>query len=118
MKEKIKKAFEGVTYDLVFARVFIAIFGYLVFAVWSIIDFATLSFIIPFLLIALQCFELHSLKKERRKDMELFIMACKLKDLARAMAEDFAYDLKRYKNLYGELPKEEETEKNKETKKE
>ena len=106
MKERIKKAFEGVTYDLAFAWVFIAIFGYLVFAVWPIIDFATLIFIIPFLLIAIQSFELHSLKKKRWKDMELFIMACKLKDLARAMAEDFAYDLKRYKNLYGELPKE------------
>ena len=50
--------------------------------------------------------------------MELFVMACKLKDWARAMAEDFAYDLKRYKNLYGELPEEEETEKKKETRKE
>ena len=79
MKERIKKAFEGVTYDLAFAWVFIAIFGYLVFAVWSIIDFATLTFIIPFLLIALQCFELHSLKKKRRKDMELFIIQVLLK---------------------------------------
>lgn len=51
------------------------------------------------------------------KERERFIIVCKLKDLARAMAEDFAYDLKRYKNLYGELP-EEETEKKKETKKE
>ena len=37
-----------------------------------------------------------------------------LKDLARAMAGDFAYDLKRYKNLYGELPEEESKEKTKE----
>lgn len=40
------------------------------------------------------------------KERERFIIVCKLKDLARAMAEDFAYDLKRYKNLYGELPEE------------
>ena len=46
--------------------------------------------------------------------MELFVMACKLKDLARAMAEDFAYDLKRYKNLYGELPEEKPKEEIKE----
>lgn len=47
------------------------------------------------------------------KERERFIIVCKLKDLARAIAEDFAYDLKRYKNLYGELP-EEETEKKQE----
>lgn len=35
------------------------------------------------------------------KERERFIIVCKLKDLARAMAEDFAYDLKRYKKLYG-----------------
>lgn len=52
------------------------------------------------------------------KERERFIIVCKLKDLARAMAEDFAYDLKRYRELYGELPKEEETEKKKETRKE
>jgi hypothetical protein len=28
-------------------------------------------------------------------------------DLIRAIAGDFAYDLKRYRQLYGELPKEE-----------
>ena len=38
----------------------------------------------------------------------------KLKELARAMAGDFAYDLKRYKKLYGELPEEETKKENKE----
>lgn len=48
------------------------------------------------------------------KERERFIIVCKLKDLARAMAEDFAYDIKRYKNLYGELPEEEPKEEIKE----
>ena len=55
-----------------------------------------------------------SLSYMGNKERERFIIVCKLKDLAQAMAEDFAYDLKRYRELYGELPEEEPKEGTKE----
>ena len=110
MKEKIKKAFEDLCIwkglmwmNVFFVAVYLACFIVTLhpayaYSVMVHIGWAFLSYM-------------------GNKERERFIIVCKLKDLARAMAEDFAYDLKRYKNLYGELP-EEETEKKKETKKE
>ena len=99
MKEKIKEAFKRITFNLVFAWVNLALFGFIISKVWPIVDFSILVFILPFLLIAIQSFELHE-KNEKIKEI------CELKDLIRTIAGGLAYNLKRYRELYGELPKE------------
>ena len=107
MKERIKKAFKRITFNLVFAWVNLALFGFIIFKVWPIVDFPILAFILPFLLIAIQAFELHE-KNKKIKEI------CELKDLIRTIAGGLAYNLKRYRELYGELPEEETKKENKE----
>lgn len=107
MKEKIKKAFEALwtwkglmRMNIFFVAVYFACFIVTLHPAYAYsvivhIGWAFLSYM-------------------GNKERERFVMVCKLKDLARAMAEDFAYDLKRYKKLYGELPQEETKEEIKE----
>lgn len=107
MKEKIKKAFEGATLHLVFAWVFVAMFVYVL--VDCIRTEAYVGFIVglPFLLIAMQAFELHKIGKELQEAKRIAVATsiaglCVLKDI------------ERYKNLYGKLPEEESKEETKE----
>lgn len=101
MKEKIKKFFKGVTPYLVLAWFNLAAFAYHIVlsikhSMWEITMIG-----VPFLLVALLAFDLHQKEKKIK-------YICGLKELIRAIAGDFAYELKRYKERYGDLPPEEE----------
>lgn len=111
MKEKIKKAFEGVTLNLVFAWVFIAMFVYVIIECICEASYVGVIVALPFLLIAMQSFELHKIGKELRE-------AKSIATLTSLAGIKLCGDLERYKKLYGELPPEEETEKKEETKEE
>ena len=106
MKERIKKAFEGVTLNLVFAWVFVTMFVYVIIECISESSYVGVVIALPFLLIAMQAFELHKKGKELQEAKRVAVNVslaslCVLKDV------------ERYKKLYGELP-EEEAEKKKE----
>ena len=106
MKEKIKKVFKGVTFNLVYAWVFVALFVYVLVDCIRTEAYVGIIVGLPFLLIAMQAFELHKIGKELQEAKRIAVNVslaslCVLKDV------------ERYKNLYGELP-EEETEKKKE----
>lgn len=110
MKENIKKAFEGVTHNLVFAWVFVALFVYALVDCIRAEAYVGIIVGLPFLLIAMQAFELHKIGKELQEAKRIAVNV----SLAGMHVSN---KLERYKELYGELP-EEETEKKKETKKE
>ena len=99
MKEKIKKAFKGVTHDLVFAWVFIAMFVYVLRE--SICEASYVGVIVglPFLLIAMQAFDLHKKEKELQEAKRIAV-ATSIAGL------HVLKDVERYRELYGELPKE------------
>lgn len=99
MKEKIKKAFEGVTHNLVFAWVFVALFVYALVDCIRTEAYVGIIVGLPFLLIAMQAFELHKIGKELQEAKRIAVNVslaglCVFKDV------------ERYKKLYGELPKE------------
>lgn len=107
MKEKIKKAFEGVTHNLVFAWVFVALFVYALVDCIRTEAYVGIIVGLPFLLIAMQAFELHKIGKELQEAKRIAVNVplvglCVLKDV------------ERYKKLYGEFPEEEAKEENKE----
>lgn len=107
MKERIKKAFEGVTLNLVFAWVFVAMFVYVLVDCIRAEAYVGIIVGLPFLLIAMQAFELHKIGKELQEAKRIAVATsiaglCVLKDL------------ERYKQLYGELPEEEAKEEIKE----
>lgn len=106
MKERIKKAFEGVTYNLVFAWVFVALFVYALVDCIRTETYVGIIAGLPFLLIAMQAFELHKMGKELQ-EAKFIAVATSIAGLC------VLKDLERYKQLYGELP-EEETEKKQE----
>ena len=106
MKEKIKKAFEGVTFNLVFAWVFVAMFVYVIVDCICAEAYVGIIVGLPFLLIAMQAFELHKIGKELQEAKRIAV--------ATSIAGLCVFkDVERYKELYGELP-DEETEKKKE----
>ena len=109
MKERIKKAFEGATLNLVFAWVFVAMFVYVLVDCICAEAYVGLIVGLPFLLIAMQAFELHKIGKELREAKHIAVVSA-------LAGMHVSNKLERYKELYGELP-EEETEKKKETKK-
>ena len=106
MKERIKKAFEGVTHNLVFAWVFVAMFVYVLVDCIRAEAYIGTIVALPLLLIAMQAFELHKIGKELQEAERIAVNVslaglCVLKDL------------ERYKQLYGELPEEEPKEETK-----
>ena len=107
MKEKIKKAFEGVTLNLVFAWVFVAMFVYVLVDCICAEAYIGIIIALPFLLIAMQAFELHKTGKELQEAKRVAVNVsiaslCVLKDV------------ERYRELYGELPEEDVKEETKE----
>ena len=107
MKEKIKKVFKGVTFNLVFAWVFVALFVYALVDCIRTEAYVGIIVGLPFLLIAMQAFELHKIGKELQEAKRVAVNVsiaslCVLKDV------------ERYRELYGELPEEETKEETKE----
>lgn len=100
MKEKIKKAFEGVTLNLVFAWVFIALFVYVLIECIREASYVGVVIALPFLLIAMQAFELHKIGKELREAKHIAVVSA-------LAGMHVSNELERYKKLYGELPEEE-----------
>ena len=103
MKEKIKKIFKKATIDLVFAWVFVVVCVSVVvdcickeaYSVGTLVA-------LPYLVIAMQAFELHKLKRELQSAKDVAVDHF-LDKLALSKTIDC------YKQLYGELPSEEET---------
>lgn len=100
MKEKIKKAFEGVTLHLVFAWVFVAMFVYVLVDCIRTEAYVGIIVGLPFLLIAMQSFELHKIGKELREAKHIAVVSA-------LAGMHVSNELERYKKLYGELPEEE-----------
>lgn len=107
MKEKIKKAFEDVTFHLVFAWVFIALFVCTLMESSREASYTGIVVALPLLLVAMQAFELHRIGKELREAKHIAV-AVSLAGLR------VLKDVERYRELYGELPEEETKEENKE----
>ena len=103
MKEKIKKIFKKATIDLVFAWVFVVVCVSVVvdcickeaYSVGTLVA-------LPYLVIAMQAFELHKAKKDIQEAKA--VVAGAVLEALKALRK-----LRRYEKLYGELPLEEET---------
>ena len=103
MKEKIKKFFKSITLEQVFAWVFVFLFvSVIVEGIYKGLYMIGVSLALPYLIIAMQDFKTHKLKKECQSAKNL-AADCYLDNMASSKALD------RYKKLYGELPPEEET---------
>ena len=104
MKERINKFFYKGYHILCCAWMEVAFLLYMIIdgmieCSWKQILFGVLTYT-PWIILFFREYHFHKVQLEMNS-------LIKLKDLARAMAGDFAYDLKRYKKLYGELPEEE-----------
>lgn len=105
MKEKINKfLFKG--YHIIFciwlevAFILITVITGLTEGEWRRMIFGVLVYL-PWLLLFIREYKFHKMQ------IQMYCLTA-LKDLIRSIAGDFAYELKRYKERYGDLPPEEE----------
>lgn len=109
MKERIKEAFKGVTINLVFAWVFVAMFVYVIIECICESSYVGVIVALPLLFIAMQAFELHKIGKEL-KEAKRFAVNVSLALAGLCVLKEAEL----YKELYGELPEEEAKEEIKE----
>ena len=103
MKEKIKKFFKKATVDLVFAWVFVVEYVFIVIVYICKEAYLVGTLVsLPYLVIAMQAFELHKAKKDIQEAKAA--VAGAVLEALKALRK-----LRRYEKLYGELPLEEET---------
>ena len=111
MKEKINKFFYKGYHILCCAWMEVAFLLYMIIdgmieCSWKQILFGVLTYT-PWIILFFREYHFHKVQIEMNS-------LIKLKDLIRTIAGGLAYNLKRYRELYGELPEEETKKENKE----